>query len=108
VIDVGRGSISVSVGRGSVSVSVNRGSNRVSRASDVRVKSVVSVSGVVHGTRGAISLEQTVVALHHVTITSLALALLVARVCVGNAVLEGVLGCRLLHKITVNTAEYVN
>jgi hypothetical protein len=70
--------------------------NGVSTLGDVSVESVVIISSVVDGTGGSISLHKTVVSLHNVTITCLALALLVSGVRVIYTVFKRVFGVCLL------------
>jgi len=52
------------------------------------VESIVVISGVVDSPDGAIGLHQGVVSLHHITVPSLGLALLVPGVMVGYAVVK--------------------
>jgi hypothetical protein len=70
------------------------------------IESIVSISSVVDGTGGSISLHKTVVSLYNVTITCLALALLVSGVGVSNAVLEVVSGVRLQLNILINFTAF--
>jgi hypothetical protein len=74
----------------SMTISSRCGVNGVSTLDHMGIESVVSISCVVDSTCSAISLHKTVVSLYNVTITCLALALLVSGVRVSNAVLIGV------------------
>lgn len=60
------------------------------------VETVVRISGVIHGTLGAISIDERVRTVHYISITSFMLALGVTGVSVLNVIGEGVLWVRVV------------
>ena len=64
----------------------------VSRLGHHSVEAVVGISGVVDGAGGAIGLDQAVLSLDEISVTDLALALVVSGVGVVDSIVEGVLG----------------
>ncbi|KAF4527584.1 hypothetical protein B566_EDAN016383 [Ephemera danica] len=64
----------------------------VSRLGHHSVEAVDGISGVVDGTGGAIGLQKTVLSLDDISVTVLALALMVSGMGVANSVVERVLG----------------
>jgi hypothetical protein len=81
--------------------------NGVSTLDNMSIESIVIIGSVVDGTGGSISLHKTVVSLYDITITSLALALLVSGMSISNAVLEGILGVSLKKKKKNNRHQIV-
>ena len=72
---------------------------------DHGVEAVVAVGGVVHRPGGAVGLQEGVLALHHVAVPLLTLALHVSRVRVLDAIFESVLGMRLEKILQLDTAH---
>lgn len=68
---------------------------------DHSLEAVLVVSGVVHGANGAVSLDQRVRALDHISVALLVLGLDVAGVVVVHSILELVLGVRVVVHVLI-------
>lgn len=69
-----------------------------SRLVDHSIEAIVVIGGVINSAHGTIGLHQGVLSLHDITIALLGLRLDVAGVGILNAIVEGVLGVRLLRQ----------